>query len=259
MPFRLVAFVCTVVVVVAGAVGVASAHVTIDPTTAARGAADQTIVFRVPDEQPSANTVRVRVQIPTAHPIGDVTPLQIAGWTSTVVKTKLPAPIKTDDGAITEAVSEVDWSDGKIEPDHYAAFTVLAQGLPTDVDQLTFKTIQVYDNGQQTAWIEVADPTNPNPEHPAPILHLTAVDSDAAPTTTPPGSTPTATTPTARAVPSVTEADGDKVASGVTPQLADQINSSDASKTQVNVALVLAAIGIIMAGVALFVARAKPR
>ena len=43
---------------------------------------------------------------------------------------------------------------------------MLAQGLPKDTDSLTFKAIQSYDNGQDVAWIDVPDATNPNPEHP---------------------------------------------------------------------------------------------
>ncbi len=247
--------------------GAASAHVTLDPPSADKGAADQTIVFRVPNEDDAASTTGLRVQFPTDHPIAAVVPLETPGWTATVKKTTLPTPIKTDDGTVTEVVSEIDWSGGKITPDHFGAFTVLAEGLPSDADSLTFKTIQTYDGGKEVAWIEVADASDPNPEHPAPVLKLTAVAEGDDKATTTPGTSPrpsvtedgeTPTTKKAAGATPVTEADGDKVAKGVSNDLADQINSNDASKTQVNIALGLAGLAVVLSGVAIFVARAKP-
>jgi hypothetical protein len=50
--------------------------------------------------------------------------------------------------------------------------------LPDDVDSLSFPTVQTYDNGQVVSWIDPTVEGQPEPEHPAPVLHLTAAESD---------------------------------------------------------------------------------
>ncbi len=157
--------------------GMASAHVTISPASAPRGTDDLVLVFRVPNEQPHANVVGLRVLIPTDHPIAQLSPESTPGWTVTTKSKLLAHPVKTDDGTFTTAVSEIDWTGGSIPPGQFGQFSVLAQGLPDDIGQLAFNTLQVYSNGQTVAWIEQASKGNPDPQHPAPILTLTATGS----------------------------------------------------------------------------------
>jgi uncharacterized protein YcnI len=64
------------------------------------------------------------------------------GWTAKVTDTKLKTPVKTDDGTITDAVSEITWTGGKIGVGQYEDFNVAFGRLPDDTDQLTFKTLQ---------------------------------------------------------------------------------------------------------------------
>ena len=135
------------------------------------------LVFRVPNEQPHANVVGLRVLIPTDHPIAQLSPESTPGWTVTTKSKLLAHPVKTDDGTFTTAVSEIDWTGGSIPPGQFGQFSVLAQGLPDDIGQLAFNTLQVYSNGQTVAWIEQASKGNPDPQHPAPILTLTATGS----------------------------------------------------------------------------------
>jgi uncharacterized protein YcnI len=163
---------------------VASAHVTVDPVSAPRGAGDVVITFRVPNELPPASVVGLRVQFPTQHPIADLSPEAMPGWVVTTKSVKLAQPIKTDDGTFTTAVSEVDWSGGSIAPGQFGAFSVLAQGLPDDTDQLVFPALQLYSNGQTIRWIDVPSKGNPDPEHPAPVLALTRAGAAAVTTTT---------------------------------------------------------------------------
>jgi len=167
------------------AAGAASAHVTVQPSTAAKGAADQTFSFRVPNEQDGASTTKVQVYFPADHPIPSVLVAQVPGWTATVQTTKLSKPIQTDDGQVTDAVSEITWSGGAIRPGQYQDFTVDLGQLPSDTDALTFKALQTYSNGQVVRWIEEQQPGQPEPENPAPVLKLTA----------PAGTTASATAP----------------------------------------------------------------
>lgn len=166
--------------------GPASAHVTVQPGQAAAGAADQVFSFRVPNESDTASTVKVDVFFPTDHPIASALVSPVAGWTSEVKTAKLTTPIQTDDGPVTEAVSEIVWTSGKIAPGQYQDFTVDFGQLPKDAKQLVFKTLQTYSDGSVVRWIDApAASGGAEPQHPAPTLNLSASgtgSTDAAPT-----------------------------------------------------------------------------
>jgi uncharacterized protein YcnI len=160
---------------VLAAAGIASAHVTVHPETYAKGATDGVLTFRVPNEEDTAGTTKVQVFLPTDHPVLGVlvSPPQ-DGWTAKVTNTKLKTPVKTDDGTITDAVSEITWTGGRIGPGQYQDFNVAFGQLPDDTGRLTFKTLQTYSDGKTVRWIEEAAKGDEEPENPAPVLTLTA-------------------------------------------------------------------------------------
>jgi uncharacterized protein YcnI len=152
--------------------GVASAHVTANPGTAQQGTFTK-ISFRVPNERDTASTTQLEITFPAGHPIAFVSTRAVPGWTSTVQKTQLDKPIKTEDGEISEVVSKITWSGGKVSPGMFEDFDVSLGPLPTDTDELVFKAVQTYDNGEVVRWIDTAPEDAPEPEHPAPVLKLT--------------------------------------------------------------------------------------
>jgi len=156
------------------AAGVASAHVTVHPDSYAKGATDGVLSFRVPDESDTASTTKVQLFLPTDHPLLGVLVSPHDGWTATVTDTKLKTPVKTDDGTITDAVSEITWTGGKVAPGHYEDFDVAFGQLPDDTAELTFKTLQTYSDGKVVRWIEEAAKGDEEPENPAPVLKLTS-------------------------------------------------------------------------------------
>lgn len=156
------------------AAGAASAHVTVHPESYAKGATDGVLTFRVPNEENSAATTKVQVYLPTDHPVLGVLVSPRDGWTAKVTTTKLKKPVKTDDGTITEAASEVTFTGGKITAGHYEDFDIAFGQLPDDTDQLTFKTLQTYSDGKTVRWIEQPEEGADEPENPAPVLKLTA-------------------------------------------------------------------------------------
>ena len=174
------------------AAGIASAHVTVHPESYAKGATDGVLTFRVPNEEDTASTTKVQVFLPTDHPVLGVlvSPPQ-DGWTAKVTNTKLKTPVKTDDGTITDAVSEITWTGGKIGAGQYQDFNVAFGQLPDDTDQLTFKTLQTYSDGKTVRWIEEAQSGGDEPENPAPVLDLTAKAAAE-------GSTPAASAPASK-------------------------------------------------------------
>jgi uncharacterized protein YcnI len=152
----------------------AAAHVTVAAPGVTAGASDASITFHVPTEGDTANTVGLKLQLPTDHPIAGVLVAPQTGWTATITQTKLTTPIHTDDGNITQVVSEIDWKalpGAGIKPGFFGEFSIIAGKLPDGVTALTFKAIQIYSDGTQVAWIEQPAPgSGAEPEHPAPNI-----------------------------------------------------------------------------------------
>jgi uncharacterized protein YcnI len=216
------------------------AHVTVDPATAVQGS-ETTLGFRVPSEEPNADTVKVQVFFPVTHPILGVDPEPIRGWQDTVVTQQLKTPVQTDDGPVTSVVTEVDWSGGPIPPNNFVEFFVLAQSLPTGTDQLVFKVLQTYSNGDVVRWIDPVTSAQPDPPHPTPILQLTsppsgATGGDATPTSSP-----------------------SSASSGSTADPAEVATTSsvDSAKTIGLIGIVVGVLGLVVAGAALVVARRR--
>jgi uncharacterized protein len=161
----------------------AGAHVTVTAPGATRGGGDQEITFRVPVEKDSATT-GVTVVLPTDTPIASVDVAPVPGWTHTQKSTKLAKPIKTDDGNITEAVTQITWTAQKgqgLKPGEYGDFTFIAGQLP-DVAELSFGAIQTYSDGSVVKWIQRAAPgSTEEPDFPAPTLSLVTTSADPKP------------------------------------------------------------------------------
>ncbi|MGH3981137.1 MAG: YcnI family protein [Pseudonocardiaceae bacterium] len=172
------------VVVLLTLAGVASAHVTVNPRSAEQGGYTK-VAFRVPNERDTASTTVLEINFPTDHPIVSVSTRAVPGWTATVQKTALAQPITTEGGEqVTETVSKITWTGGKIAPGTFEEFDVSLGPLPTDTDQLVFKALQTYDNGEVVRWIDTPAPGAAEPEHPAPVLKLTPASASVTTATT---------------------------------------------------------------------------
>ncbi len=169
---------CAALVSVIG-MSAASAHVTVSSPGAVSGGTDTIISFRVPDESDTASTVGLKVQLPTDTPIADVLVQPLTGWTAKVIQSKLATPITTDDGTITEAVSEIDWSlstpSAAVKPGQFQQFVVIAGKLP-DTSSLTFKAIQTYSDGKVVSWVQQST-AGTEADFPAPVLTLAAASA----------------------------------------------------------------------------------
>jgi uncharacterized protein YcnI len=155
----------------------ASAHITVTAPDATPGASDVEITFRVPVEK-EADTVGLAVALPTDTPIASVDIKPIPGWTHTEKTLQLSKPIKTDDGDITDAISQITWTAATgqgLKPGEYGDFTFIA-GLLPDAPKLVFGAIQTYSDGSVVRWNErAAAGSTVAPEFPAPTLTLTEV------------------------------------------------------------------------------------
>lgn len=162
------------------AAGAAAAHVTVSSPNAVQGGY-ATLTFKVPTESATASTTALKVQLPTDHPLASVSVQQIPGWSYTVTTTKLATPITSHGNQLSQAVSMIEWRADSaataIKPGEFNQFIVSAGPLPQE-SAMTFKAIQTYSDGSIVSWIEEAAPgSSVTPDHPAPVLTLTAASN----------------------------------------------------------------------------------
>jgi uncharacterized protein len=159
----------------------ADAHVSVQPEEAAAGAFTVENV-RVPTEEENASTTKVQIQLPDGF--AEVSYQPVPGWQVKVKKTKLATPVTTDEGdKVTEQVSQVTWSGGKIAPGQFQDFPLSVQIPDKAGETLTFKAIQTYSNGKVVRWIGP-----PDADEPAPQVKVTAAEAENA-SATPAGDT----------------------------------------------------------------------
>jgi hypothetical protein len=108
-----------------------------------------------------------------------------------------------------EAVSSITWTaEGPtgIKPGEFDEFAISLGPLPTEGDELVFKAVQTYSDGEVVRWIDEAT-GDEEVERPAPIVTLTAADEGH-------GSTPTTAAGADAEVAAVVGDDAEDVDSG---------------------------------------------
>ncbi len=154
------------------AAGSASAHVTLETGEAPAGSSYKAVV-RVPHGCEGAATVKVSVRIPDG--VIAVKPMPHAGWTLETVKGKYAKAYDYWGTPLSEGVTEVIWSGGKLLDEHYDEFVfrgMLAAELPAGT--IYFPIVQECENGSVERWIEIPEPGQ-DPEEldgPAPALTI---------------------------------------------------------------------------------------
>jgi periplasmic copper chaperone A len=162
----------------------ASAHVTVSSANATQGGYAK-LTFRVPNEKDAADTVKLEVALPADKPIASVSVRPVNGWSVRADKTKLATPIKSDDGDVTEAITKITWTpsaDAAIKPGQFQEFDISVGPLP-QAEELVFKALQTYSDGDVVRWIDEPGSDGKEPEQPAPTLKLAAKTSDTATST----------------------------------------------------------------------------
>ncbi|MEV4625900.1 YcnI family protein [Micromonospora sp. NPDC049523] len=160
----------------------ASAHVSVNPKEATQGGYGR-VAFRVPNESDTASTTKVEVNLPENAPVASVSTIAVPGWTVALEKRKVDPPLEVHGSQITEAVSKITWTasaGGEVKPEQFQEFGVSLGPLP-EVDQLVFKVLQTYSDGNISRWIdEPVAAGAEEPEHPAPVLKLAKAAAPAA-------------------------------------------------------------------------------
>jgi len=230
MKLKLLAAAGVATILVVAVSAPAFAHVTTDPDSAPQGG-EITLGFRVPNEETNANVTQVEIDLPTDTPLLGVDTEPLPGWTAKVTYVNLNPPVQTDDGPVTQAVSQIIWTadtGGGTAPGQFQEFHVLVQALPGKANQVVFKALQTYSDGTIVRWIDPVVAGQAAPDHPTPILTLTPANDS--------------TTPAATATGSGTTIDTSKLA---------KTSSVSTAKTIGIIGIVLGALGLIAAIVAL--------
>lgn len=172
----------------------AAAHVTVGSPAATQGGY-ATVTFKVPTESDTASTTKLEINLPKETPFASVSVRPMPGWTAVTEKSKLDTPVQAHGRDITEAVTKITWTasgDAAIKPGQFQAFDVSLGPLP-EVDQVVFKALQTYSDGNVVRWIDDPTTDGTEPESPAPVLKLAkagaadaAADAPAAASTTAP-------------------------------------------------------------------------
>jgi uncharacterized protein YcnI len=239
---RRIAIVCAAAaVLVVALASPAWAHVTISPPSAPKSS-DAVLAFTVPNEQDTATTTKLAVQFPHDHPIADALIEPVAGWTAAVTMFHTTTPIQTDSGPVNDAVDTVTWTatGSGIAVGDFQQFKV-SVGLP-DADSLQFPAIQTYTclpgktctpSDLTVSWVQQTPPGGPEPDHPVPVLKLTAAEGSS--------STPT------------TVANAGNATASALPAGAAKKSDVDTAKTVAIIAVIIGALGLLVGigGVAL--------
>lgn len=214
----------------------ASAHVTVNPNTATPGSY-ATVNFRVPTESETASTVKLEVTLPTDTPLSAVLVQPVPGWTATVEKGALPAPVQVEGNTISDAPLKIVWQADPgvgIGQDQFQIFSAVLGPVP-DVGHLVLPAEQTYSDGSVVDWAATPDQVAADSSlEPAPVLYVND---------TPP--TGEHSHGAASAAPSSTDHDMDAMASG---------SSSDSPGAALGLsiaALVVGAIGAVLGALAL--------
>ncbi|MEU8986576.1 DUF1775 domain-containing protein [Streptomyces sp. NPDC048558] len=157
----------------------ASAHAEVEAGTARALAENVRLTFVSEAESDSAGFTRIRVVLPDGIAPGDIRLTEAPkGW-----KLKTAADGYTVAGPALK--TGVD-----------ALHRIKVRQLP-DAEQLVFKTVETYSDGEIARWIELPN-CSVEPEQPAPVLELNVAGAEAAPGSPDPSSSDTVdTTPAA--------------------------------------------------------------
>jgi uncharacterized protein YcnI len=137
----------------AACVCAASAHVTLENREAPVGAGYKA-VLRVPHGCEGTATVSIRVRIPEG--VIGVKPMPKPGWTLTTVTGKYPKTYSLFHAQVSEGVTEIAWTGGKLLDAHYDEF-VFQTNLTDDLvagKMLYFPVVQECEKGVHR-WIEI--------------------------------------------------------------------------------------------------------
>lgn len=152
----------------------ASAHVTVDPNTAAPGGWAY-VTLRAPNESTTASTTKLVVHLPLDTPLTSVSYRPVPGWTAAVATQDLPKPVTVSGNTITKAPASITFAaDGAgIAPGQFQLFTVSLGPIPK-TGHIVLPVTQTYSDGTVVEWKATPeDVAKDDTLEPAPVIYIT--------------------------------------------------------------------------------------
>lgn len=146
---------------------VGRAHVELDMPTATAGAT-YSARLRITHGCKGSPTTGVSVAMPEG--VQGVRPMPKPGWVVDATTEKLPKPYEFHGRKITEEVTRVRWSGGRLASAHYDEFSILMR-LPATAGKLYFKVIQTCEQGA-IEWTQIPAPGRNVHDYPEPAAEL---------------------------------------------------------------------------------------
>ncbi len=240
-PKKAVAAIAVVLTTVLGVAGVASAHVSVTPSSAEQGSFT-VLTFRVPNEKDDASTVGLTITMPAGEPLAFASVKPVPGWQTEVTRAAPASKVEVEGISVDEVVTSVTWSGGEVKPGEFQEFSISVGPLP-DADQLVFAAKQTYSDGSVVDWNEPTPANGDEPDHPAPTVTLTPASGGSDHHGSDEGSD---------------EAAADDAATPASSDVATH-DDVDAAETRGTIGLVLGALGLVIGLVALIVALRRGR
>src|SRR5688572_23673740 len=133
--------------------GAALAHVTLEQRETPVGAAYKAVV-KMPHGCNGSPTIAIRVKLPAG--VIAVKPMPKPGWKLDVVTGKYPKPYTLRGAPVSEGVSEIAWSGGKLLDAHYDEFVFISAiaGELAANQTIYFPVVQECETGVHR-WIEI--------------------------------------------------------------------------------------------------------
>ncbi|MEV0355290.1 YcnI family protein [Nocardia sp. NPDC050697] len=146
--------------------GPAAAHVRSDGAPVAQGGYG-VVGLIVPGESEQADTVRLTVTIPAGVDLKSARTLPVPGWT---------ASVQRQGERVARIVWTADTPASGYGATEYQLFSFSAGPWPQGRESVALPSEQKYSDGTVVAWNEVAVDKESEPEHPAPVVTLSAAD-----------------------------------------------------------------------------------
>jgi periplasmic copper chaperone A len=174
MKFISLTFVLVIMSLISVTHSTAFAHATLETPETASNSSYKGVV-RIVHGCSASPTTSIKIKIPEGM-IG-VRPMPKSGWTLTTIKVPYTVSYQSHGKTITEAVSEITWSGGQLQDEHYDEFvfsSFISDRVQAD-STLYLPVVQTCEKGQN-AWVETptAGQDYKSLNFPAPSLKITA-------------------------------------------------------------------------------------
>lgn len=128
----------------------AQAHILLERPQAEAGSYYKA-VFQVGHGCSGSPTRRIVVEVP--EEVGFAKPMPKPGWTIEIDTVRLAEPYMTQDGPVTDRVTQVRWVGGTLAANHYDEFVVFSR-MPGTAGPLYWKASQICEQGRLD-WVEI--------------------------------------------------------------------------------------------------------